>query len=77
MRINEGEAIPPLGIPQRHSLDQTRLAGASFADDVHVQEPVFRFDPEDAVVIPKVDAGKTNEITGHIPPMVSLPVPRD
>jgi hypothetical protein len=55
MRIDESKAIAALQILERHSLDQCRLASASFPDDVDVGKAILVFYAEQAIIIAKVD----------------------
>jgi hypothetical protein len=58
MRINESEAVPALQVLKRHHFDQSRLAGASLSDHVHVGKPVFIFDAKEPIIIAKIDPAK-------------------
>jgi len=61
-RVDQGETVPALQVLERHVLQESRFYRARLTDDVDMQKAIFVFDPEDALVAPKIDKGETRDI---------------
>ena len=70
VRVDKGQAVPAFQILERHVLQERRFSRAGLADDVEVQETVFVLDPEDPLVVVKINAREARDVvcthTGRI-----------
>ncbi len=64
MRINYRHTSTLLNIIVNHIFHQGGFTGASLADDVHMESPVFLFNPEFLFFIAKINFSEDRQLFG-------------